>query len=189
MLVCAVRHSLTRPFDLEIEQVEKSGGFAMSSCPALSVSESSVSLPQTRRPLLNISQWTTRLTQWLLKRLSICKCLSVATLSNVWLLLVCKATIGCVAAFDTYLTIKYAESLDTYEQNPLGRWLMGLDQGPICETQQIAAFITAKFLGTLLVLIVIQGLAFWRVRVAGLVATPLALAQLYLVAHLLLGDG
>ncbi len=94
-----------------------------------------------------------------------------------------------VSAFDTYLTIKYAESLDIYEQNPLGRWLMGLDQGPVCETQQIAAFITAKFVGTLLVLLVIQGLAYWRIRVAGLVATPIAMAQLYLVLHLVFGEG
>lgn len=161
----------------------------MSSCPAISVTESASSLPQTRKPLLNVSQWTVRVTEWLRRGLSYCKCMAGVTLCNVWLLLACKATIGCVAAFDTYLTIKYAQSLDTYEQNPLGRWLMGLDQGPICETQQIAAFITAKFLGTLLALIVIQGLAFWRVRVAALVATPLALAQLYLVAHLLLGEG
>jgi hypothetical protein len=79
--------------------------------------------------------------------------------------------------------------LDIYEQNPLGRWLMGLDQGPICETQQVAAFITAKFLGTLLAMIAIQGLAYWRVRVAILVATPLACGQLYLALHLLFGDG
>ncbi len=113
----------------------------------------------------------------------------VAVVSSVWMLLACKSVIGFVSAFDTYLTIKYAESLDIYEQNPLGRWLMGLDQGPVCETQQIAAFITAKFLGTLLVLITIQGLAFWRVRVACMVATPVAAAQLYLVAHLLFGEG
>lgn len=161
----------------------------MSSCPALSVAESSVSLPQSRRPLVDVSLWKRSLTRRLRRALAVCQRMSLVMLSNVWLLLVCKATIGCVAAFDTYLTIKFAGSLDVYEQNPLGRWLMGLDQGPICETQQIAAFITAKFLGTLLALIVIQGLAFWRVRVASLVATPLALAQLYLVAHLLLGDG
>lgn len=111
------------------------------------------------------------------------------TLSNVWVLLLCKAVIGAVSGFDTYLTIKYAVSLDVYEQNPIGRWLMGLDRGPICETQQIAAFITAKFIGTLLALIAIQGIAYWRVRVAGMVALPIALAQLCLVAVLIFGEG
>ncbi len=93
--------------------------------------------------------------------------------------LVCKATIGCVAAFDTYLSIKYAESLDVYEQNPLGRWLMGLDQGPICENATNRSLhhgqVSRNAAGT----DCIQGLAFWRVRVAGLVALPLAVGQLY----------
>ena len=160
----------------------------MSSCPAFTVAESSVALPSSRRSL-NVRPLVMSGCAWLRTGLSASQRGLVAAVSSVWLLLLSKTMIGCVSAFDTYLTIKYAESLDVYEQNPLGRWLMGLDQGPICETQQIAAFITAKFLGTLLALIAIQGLAFWRVRVAGLVATPLALAQLYLVVHLLLGDG
>lgn len=161
----------------------------MSSCPALTVAESSVARPQSHRRHFSVTQLFSTPARWTRRSLSLCKQWSVAVVSSVWLLLVCKTMIGCVAAFDTYLTIKYAESLDIYEQNPLGRWLMGLDQGPVCETQQIAAFITAKFLGTLLVLIAIQGLAFWRVRVAGMVAMPVALAQLYLVAHLLFGEG
>lgn len=105
------------------------------------------------------------------------------------LLLACKSVIGLVSAFDTYLTIKYAVSLDVYEQNPLGRWLMGLDEGPVCDTQQIAAFITAKFIGTIIVLVSIQGIAFWRVHLATAVACPVALFQLGLVAHLLFNNG
>lgn len=161
----------------------------MSSCPAISVAESSATVPQSRR-FTNRSALTKaviirRGRAWLkeLKRVAL------AVVSSVWVLLACKAVIACVAAFDTYLTIKYAQSLDVYEQNPLGRWLMGLDHGPICETQQIAAFITAKFLGTVVVLITIQGLAYWRVRLAGMVAMPVTAAQLYLLAFLMLGNG
>lgn len=114
---------------------------------------------------------------------------SLALLCNVWVLIACKGVIGCTSAFDTYLTLKYVTSLATYEVNPLGRWLMGLDTGPEANTQQIAAFITAKFLGTILVLLTIQGLAFWRLRVASLVAIPVAAVQLWLVLHLVIGPG
>lgn len=110
-------------------------------------------------------------------------------LCNVWTLLMCKGVIGCASAFDTYLTLKYAASLPVYEQNPIGRWLMGLDAGPEADTQQIAAFITAKFVGTVIVLLTIQGLAFWRLRLAGLVAVPVAAFQLLLVLHLVFVRG
>lgn len=110
-------------------------------------------------------------------------------LSSVWTLIACKAVIGCASAFDTYLTLKYATSLPTYEQNPIGRWLMGLDAGPEASTQQIAAFITAKFVGTVIVLLTIQGLAFWRLRLAGMVAVPVAAFQLLLVLHLMFVRG
>jgi hypothetical protein len=111
--------------------------------------------------------------------------LGPAALGNIWLLWLCKAVIACTSAFDTYLTIKYVDSLTTYEQNPVGRWLMGLDGGPVADTQQIAAFVTAKFLGTIIVLLTIQGLALWRLTLAGLVAFAVAIFQLLLTAHLL----
>ena len=122
-------------------------------------------------------------------RLRLVSKIAATLISNVWILLACKGIIGGASAFDTYLTIKYAESLDVYEQNPLGRWLMGLDQGPIADTQQIAAFITAKFLGTICVLLAIQGVAFWRVPLAGLIAVPIAACQMILVVHLLFAPG
>jgi hypothetical protein len=142
----------------------------MSSCPAMTVSESTA------------SPW------WELPARS-ARTFAAAVVSNVWVLLACKAIIGCVSAFDTYLTMKYVISLETYEQNPIGRWLMGLDSGPVSDTQQIAAFITAKFLGTILVLLAIQGVAFWRVPLAGMIAIPVAAFQLSLVGHLLFGIG
>lgn len=161
----------------------------MSSCPAFTVTESSVALPQTRKHSRNRLPTVVGILHAIRMSLEHVQRWGLAIVSSVWLLLMCKMLIGVVSAYDTYLTIKYAESLDIYEQNPLGRWLMGLDQGPVCETQQIAAFITAKFLGTILVLITLQGLAYWRLRVAGMVAIPVAAAQLYLVAFLILGDG
>ena len=101
-----------------------------------------------------------------------------------WVIIACKITIGFVATYDVYLTLKYASFLDRYEQNPVGRWLMSLDKGPVNDLQQIAAFVTAKFAGTLLVLIILQVIAGWRIRLGVLVAVPIALIQLYLAYYL-----
>ena len=100
-------------------------------------------------------------------------------------LVLCKLLICGVATYDTYLTLKYAEYLDVYEQNPIGRWLLQLDSGPINELQQTAAFVAAKFAGTTLVLLVLQGLCAWRNRTALMVAVPVALFQLGLAYYLL----
>lgn len=152
----------------------------MASCPAVTSSHSSGVRPAGIQSAMNERRRAQAAVAWRWV---------VAGVTSVWMLMVCKAIIGGASAFDTYLTIKYAESLDVYEQNPVGRWLMGLDHGPVAQTQQIAAFITAKFLGTLLVLMAIQGVAYWRSRLAGLVAIPVAAFQLSLVAHLLFGPG
>lgn len=142
----------------------------MSSCPAVSVTAAS-------------------LVERLASGMQVAKQITATSLASVWTLLLCKAVIGSAAAFDTYLTLKYAESLNVYEQNPLGRWLMDLDHGPVASTQQIAAFITAKFIGTVFVLLTLHGVAFWRVRLAGMLAVPIAAFQLSLVVHLLFAHG
>ena len=142
----------------------------MSSCPAISTPTSG---------LVGRLDATARATRWLV----------VATLSNVWVLLGCKAIIACVSALDTYLTMKYVSSLYVYELNPIGRWLMDLDTGPDADTKQIAAFITAKFLGTMMVILTIQGLSYWRARWAGLIALSIAAFQLLLIGHLFFGEG
>ncbi len=106
---------------------------------------------------------------------------------NRWSLLVCKFLIGVVSAYDIYLTVKYVEYLGTYELNPVGRWLMHLDDGPECELKQVAGFITAKFAGNFLVLSVIEFLASWKRYLATAVAVPVVLFQLGLLFYLMFG--
>ena len=106
---------------------------------------------------------------------------------NRWTLLVCKLLIGVVSAYDIYLTIKYVEYLGDYELNPVGRWLMGLDNGPSCELKQVAGFITAKFVGNFLVLCVIELVASWRHHLATAVAAPVVVFQMWLLYFLLYG--
>lgn len=103
-------------------------------------------------------------------------------------LMLCKLVIGSVAAYDTYLTLKYSEYLHTYEQNPIGRWLLQLDNGPVCNLQQVAAFITAKVVGTLIVLIAIQMISAWRLKTGLLVALPVASFQICLAYYLTYWD-
>ncbi len=89
--------------------------------------------------------------------------------------------IGAVAAYDTYLSIKFQETLRFQELNPIGRWLMEFDGG------SVAAFMGCKFLGTSIALGVLQLLfVYWR-RVGLTVATVLAGLQGMLAMYLTFG--
>lgn len=89
--------------------------------------------------------------------------------------------IGVVAAYDVYLSIKYQEVLQYQELNPLGRWLLKLDGG------SVAVFMGCKFLGTLVVLGVIQLLYFYRRHLGLTVATAMACVQVAVGTFLLFG--
>ena len=74
------------------------------------------------------------------------------------------------------------------ELNPIGRWLMQLDDGPACELKEIACFLTAKFAGNFIALSVIELLASWKRYVASAVAFPVAFCQLWLLYFLIIAD-
>ena len=103
-------------------------------------------------------------------------------------MLICKCIILVVSAADIYLTVKYVESLPELELNPVGRWLLGFDNGPECKLQHAAAFITAKFAGNVLVLATIEMLAHFRFRQVGFVAAAVALFQILLGVFLCYAD-
>ena len=54
--------------------------------------------------------------------------------------------IGLVSSYDAYLTLKFEHSIVAMELNPIGQWLLALDDG------EPTLFIAAKFFGTILVL-------------------------------------
>jgi hypothetical protein len=114
--------------------------------------------------------------------------LTSSILDSVWGLLVCKCIIVVVSALDIYLTVKYVEYLPQLELNPVGRWLLGFDNGPECKLQHAAAFITAMFAGNVLVLAVIEMLAHSRFRRVGFVAAAVALFQIVLGLFLCFAD-
>ncbi len=109
-------------------------------------------------------------------------------LGSIWGLLACKCIILVVSALDIYLTVKYVEFMPQLELNPLGRMLLGIDNGPECKLQHAAAFITAKFAGNVIVLAIIEMLAHCRFRRVGLVAAAVALFQILLGIFLLFAD-
>lgn len=98
---------------------------------------------------------------------------------------ICSLCIGLISAYDSYLTIKYFASLKALELNPVGRWMMGLDHGPIDGINHIALFLGCKFAGTVIVLFVLQMIWFWRRRWSGVIALKVALFQLALLLMLL----
>lgn len=126
-----------------------------------------------------------------IQRISINKELSrvaESVLYSPWTLFVCKLVIGLVSAYDIHQTVKYVECLPQMELNPVGRWLMNLDDGPGCHLQETACFITAKFAGNFICLAVLELLSKWRSHVAIGVAVPVAGFQLWLLYFLIFGQ-
>lgn len=109
-------------------------------------------------------------------------------LCSPFTLLACKIVIGVVSAYDIHQTIKYVEYLPEMELNPVGRWLMRLDDGPVCDLQQAACFITAKFVGNFACLAIIELVSTWRRSFAAGVALVVASFQTVLLLFLLFGD-
>lgn len=105
--------------------------------------------------------------------------------SSAAMLLCCKLVIGAVSAYDIFLTIKYFESLPAMELNPIGRWMMSLDDGPKCDLDQISCFIACKFAGNFIALSVIEALCSWKRYMATAVAFAIACFQLMLLYFLL----
>lgn len=48
--------------------------------------------------------------------------------------------IGCVGTYDTYLSIKAGEGLYEFEKNPIGRWLIEIDDGGVAFFMAIRFF-------------------------------------------------
>ena len=66
--------------------------------------------------------------------------LQVALFAALWLL------IGLISAYDTYLTVRFEESLEMMECNPIALWLLAYDEW------SAATLVGLKFLGSMTVL-------------------------------------
>ncbi len=88
--------------------------------------------------------------------------------------------IGCVSAFDAYLVAKYRLEIMILERNPMGQFLLQLDEG------EPALFIGLKFLGTVCVLGIVGGVYAYSRVLGHCVAGALSVFQLGLLSYLLL---
>lgn len=90
--------------------------------------------------------------------------------------------IGAVSAVDTYWTFKNQAFLYQYEQNPVGRWLIEQDGG------DVALFMTAKMVGTLIVMSAIPLLYRFRAQWGITTGTSVAGFQCLLFVYLNFGE-
>lgn len=86
--------------------------------------------------------------------------------------------IGLIAAYDTYLTVRFQDTLVFMERNPIGRWLIAVDDG------SVALFVGAKVLGTIVVLGAILLLYSQRSRFGLIVSSGVAACQIGLLGYL-----
>ncbi len=92
---------------------------------------------------------------------------------SLWLL------IGCISAVDTYLTVKFRESLVFLESNPIANALLDLDQG------DGSLLIGFKFLGSTLALGILAALYMQNRRRGIIVSSGIACFQVGLLYYLL----
>lgn len=87
--------------------------------------------------------------------------------------------IGFVSSIDAYFTVKYAESLQAMELNPMAGWIMSQDNW------DVSRFIAIKKFCTILVLGVLSSILAIRPFHALIVAINLAILQTLLLLFLL----
>ena len=91
---------------------------------------------------------------------------------GLWLL------IGCISAIDTYLTVKFQESLIFQESNPIANLLLDLDHG------NPSLLIGSKFLGSTIVMGILTVLYMQNRRIGLMVSSGLACFQVGLLWYL-----
>ena len=87
--------------------------------------------------------------------------------------------IWSVSMLDHYLTIKLSETINEYEKNPIGRFLLDADGG------NVALFMTLKMIGLWLICLVLIFLYKWRPKYAMISAFVLSTIQLALILYFL----
>lgn len=111
------------------------------------------------------------------------------SLSNGWLtarrqlviLWSCVSLITLVSMYDVYWTFKVQDVIIHTEENPIGTWLINVDGG------DIALFMTVKMLGTMIVILAIPAIFFFRKGWGLICAVSVAFFQTLLFAYLNFG--
>lgn len=91
------------------------------------------------------------------------------------------AIIAVVSLYDTYLIVAYGDALRVMEQNPVGRWLLEVNN------YEVGVFVRSKLAGTLVVLTVLFAMYRARSRFVFPVSTSVASGQVMLFVYLTVG--
>lgn len=97
---------------------------------------------------------------------------SIIFFSIQWLI------IGFISAFDSYCSIKYRDFLYEFEQNPIGRYLIELDNG------DVSLFIMIKIMGTILTLGILILLFLYNSKIGQISCFGVCTFQLFLLIYL-----
>lgn len=84
----------------------------------------------------------------------------------------------CISAYDLYLSIRFQENLILNELNPLGMWLIAVDNG------DIALFMAVKMFGTCIAFMLASAFFFYSRRMGLVASVSLAAFQLGLLLFL-----
>ena len=87
-------------------------------------------------------------------------------------------SIGLISSVDLYWCIKNQHIMAQTEENPIGRYLIELDQG------DVALFMGVKVAGTVMALGALIFLYHWKKRYAWIVTIVLSIAQFCLLYYL-----
>lgn len=90
------------------------------------------------------------------------------------------AFIAAVSLYDTFLIIRFSETIFEMEENPLGSWLLRMGHG------EVELFVRAKLAGTLTVVAILLAMYRCRSRKTMPVTTSLAAYQTGLLTYLTL---
>jgi hypothetical protein len=90
--------------------------------------------------------------------------------------------IGLVSAIDTYLTIRFRDLMWQLEKNPMGRFLIALDDG------NVTVFIRVKAAGTVVVMSVLAGLYVYRRHWSFPITSSIAAFQFALLIYVVLSS-
>jgi hypothetical protein len=86
--------------------------------------------------------------------------------------------IAAISVYDTYLIVRYQSEIADMEENPIGCWLLEVNNG--C----VGLFVRTKLAGTVCVLSTLIGMWMYRSRIVFPVTTSVASYQAALFAYL-----
>ena len=86
--------------------------------------------------------------------------------------------IAVVSAIDIYWLSRNRSSITMYEMNPIGQYLLKLDNG------DVSLFILVKILGTNLVIAILYTLKYFNIKYTYIIAASLTLIQILLLLYL-----